>query len=230
MDGSKIPKRLSNPHGNASTGGEKGFSKLSDGVLGCFLSHILVLRDHLRLCPHCDLMVFEDDTVFHPNFRELWTEFIRAVPEEVPVRVDGKARRVPVAKLHFGGDAFWEPPLFTAKSYYHIKAASRTWGYVMKADAITGMMAYLLKRDDEANPAIDTVMVDREFVENFPVLAPKQPLLIGAGKSSTTGLASFADADRGVQEVSDKDWKHHCWSPTYVRNQTCVDATEQERP
>merc|ERR1712187_18534 len=221
---------MGNPHGESAEGSEKGFRNDHPGVLGCFLSHILVLRDHLRKCADCDLMVFEDDVAFHPKFRELWQEFTQDLPEDVLVRTGVKPQQAPVAQLHFGGDAFWNAPLLTEQTYYQVSAVSQTWGYVIKARAIQGLLRYLESRNAVVNVAIDTAMVDQAFVERFPTLAPKQPLVKGVGKSSTTAVASMDNVDEGVEKDSEQLWTHSCWIATYTADgvQKCQEVVTEE--
>merc|ERR1712151_529079 len=142
-------------------------------------------------------------------------------PEEAPTLVDGKVDVAPVARLHLGGDAFWEAPLAETTSYYQVKSVSRTWGYVMKAHATSKMVEHFERMNAGINSAIDIQMSGYAFVRKFPVLAPKIPLLTSVGEDSATSHASLQGLNREVIEIKPDVWKTICWHATYVKGQPC---------
>jgi len=157
INGFEIPPKLSNPNGKSALGSEATFRQ-NPGVLGCYLSHLLILRDHRQKCRECDLLVFEDDVDFHPNLQELWTHFTANLPKEVHTSIDGPI--APVARLHIGGDAFWSAPIAKTESYYQVSWVSRTWGYVVKANAMERMLHFLQDNNAHVNPGIDQQLKD----------------------------------------------------------------------
>merc|ERR1712107_514899 len=48
---------------------KKQFDSDKPGKFACFLSHLAIMRESYALCDTCDLIVFEDDIVFVPDFK-----------------------------------------------------------------------------------------------------------------------------------------------------------------
>lgn len=222
VDGFTVPIGLVNPHGVNATNAELFFLH-HPGVLGCYLSHMLVYRKHLKICPGCDMMIMEDDVDFHPQFRQRWQKFMSGVPNDMLVQTSAAKGQptLPVARLHVGGDAFWERPEVETPDYYQVLAVSRTWGYVVRREFTKSLLDFLQRRNLRWNMGVDEQLSGRDFVSKFPVLAPKQPLIRALPARSHTGTDFELDKDHGVGQ-DPMLWHKSCWVAAYVHGQPCL--------
>jgi GR25 family glycosyltransferase involved in LPS biosynthesis len=223
INGSSVPPSFGNPHEGNATGAEAAFLG-RPGVLGAFLSHLSVLLQSHKSCPHCDVMVFEDDVVFHPNFKVLWREFVENAPASV--YDETLRKRVPVGLLHFGGDVFWDRPRGKGHAYWQATAPSRGWGYAIKAKYVHAMASYMWKVDRNADMGFDQVITDDELLKQFAVLTPKVPLVAQIANHSSTAAANGTELlvhDAGVIKTR-PDWKNMCWHATYADDMPCIET------
>jgi len=219
INGSMVPELLRNPNGHLARGAEYSFNE-NLGILGCYLSHLSAYRHSINICAECDVVVFEDDVSFHPDFQRLTTEFMQGVPKELLNGVvDGDREEKPVAHFHFGGDAFWAPVISKGNSFYQVSWASRTWGYAIKAWHVSALLSKLLHASKPQNMGIDQVL--RSY--NFPMVAPLVPLVTSFRTQSYTENLTAPDQEQDVGESKRADfWKHACWSATYIPGDACV--------
>merc|ERR1712110_589677 len=90
------------------------------GKFACYLSHLAIMRETHALCPHCDLVVFEDDIVFIPNFHARWRRFFSSLPADWDY-------------IKIGSPALWSPSFDATEQYLHVRAPSSNFGYVVRA-------------------------------------------------------------------------------------------------
>ena len=253
VNGSRIPPEVANPAGARARGQEAVF-RARPGILGCSLSHMLAFRLHLaadaaansggggRAVPlKRDLVVLEDDALFHQHFGARLRAFLDAdaLPEYVEHgRRRGEVRKLPVARYHIGGDAFWSAPWSETDLYYDVSWVSRLWAYIIRAEFVAPILDHLTDTalDPGPNPAVDQRLSGSDFTRaNFSVLAPKIPLVwIAEGGRSNTDLLRGEVLRQSDQEekvwlpgAAALDWdgltKHgKCWQATWTPEQPCV--------
>jgi len=119
--GTDVPVELRNPRGELAMGSERRFRR-QPGYFGSFLAHLMAFNSSLQRCHECDLVVLEDDVIFHPDFKSLWLEFVQKLPDEVPVDVNPNSTRKRWARLHLGGN-FWMPPVRETPGYWQVLPA-----------------------------------------------------------------------------------------------------------
>lgn len=202
VDGMKVPGELVNPMRGSAHGSELYF-ETHRREFGCFFSHLLIYLDAHERCPECDVLIFEDDFHFNPDFRNLYANFKTGLPEELPVEANSESLTQPIALYHLAGDAFWTEPLREAKSYYQVGWASRTWAYVIKADKLTVVLEHARQADNADNNGLDQIISGDHLP--FIVVAPKVPL----------GLACGFDSDIAREVVPCRAWSQVEWVKTY---------------
>jgi len=219
INGSMVPGLLRNPNGHLARGAEYGFNE-NLGVFGCYLSHLSAYRHSVKICAECDVVVFEDDVSFHPDFQRLSTEFMQGVPKKLlNGLVNGIREELPVAHFHFGGDAFWEPVLSKGDSYYQPVSVSRTWGYAIKAWHVSALLNKLQVVNPPDDFGIDQVL--RSY--RFPMVAPLVPLVHSFQNQSYTIDLTGPGQQQDVDDSTRSDfWEHDCWSATFLPGDPCI--------
>jgi GR25 family glycosyltransferase involved in LPS biosynthesis len=202
VNGSSVPQQLFDSLGHITH--QQG---MTPGALGCFLSHFLAIDQHMKQCPDCDMVVFEDDVSFHPDFRELWGDFLSGLPDRVVV----DDTSVAPGHLHIGGDGFWIPPVAKGRSYYQGGWVSRTWGYVLRASALQSIVNLLRDVTPAADAGIDQVLGAPDVKRHISIFSPKLPLVVafGLGSGTKNNNTNFVD---GVEAIGDNDVRMQaCW-------------------
>lgn len=142
------------------------------GAAACWESHAGILS----AVDGATAVILEDDVAFIGNFTARLKEFVGSLPTDWDI-------------LHIGGDTFWDPP-FAEKpqAWMKTRAASRTWGYIVRDRAVPRLMrANQVTRDLRA---IDTFYgglsfaCDKAYAMN--TYAPPQPFVMGTGTVSAT--------------------------------------------
>eukprot|EP00928_Gymnodinium_smaydae_P095724 TRINITY_DN8283_c0_g1_i2.p1 TRINITY_DN8283_c0_g1~~TRINITY_DN8283_c0_g1_i2.p1 ORF type:complete len:359 (-),score=39.23 TRINITY_DN8283_c0_g1_i2:153-1229(-) len=222
VDGRLVPDHLCNPNGKNATGAESVFLN-NAGVFGCFLSHLLIFRQHLRMCPECDLIVLEDDVGFHHDFKKLWQAMMANLPELLESMGPG-SKKVPLARIHFGGDAFWAPPISAnpTDGYFQPSWVSRTWGYAIKANAVSLILRELQAANGTVDMGIDQRLSGENFVDAFPVVTPIAPLAIACEASSHTDGSSNSDGEDFGTNCEPSKFEHPCWYGTWTGEEFCI--------
>jgi hypothetical protein len=193
----------------------------NSAIYACWKSHASIFAHHQE----GDLVIFEDDVLFHPDFTRRLHELMINVPSDWDV-------------VHLGGDAFWDPPYGRAPQYFWVRSASRTWGYIVREAAVKRISAVLNAQGspDALRPLpIDaTLAALSSACEGGTALrtyAPRVPLLQQArAASSQTGHPdpSFDYAteddfyDRELKAVSWQESESLQWAPTFC-GQTAED-------
>lgn len=174
----------------------KGFEDKSSwdydkpGNWGCYLSHLALLRKSHARCPTCDLVVFEDDAVFVPKFKERWASFMEAVPKDWSI-------------LRLGAQSLWEPSYEATPEYVHASSVSNTWGYVVRADAVEKLAKGLAELPVKGAWGVDAVM--QLFTQELKTFVPRVPLVQAVGGCSDSsaknpGHGCDLDTDAGLKE------------------------------
>eukprot|EP00929_Paragymnodinium_shiwhaense_P033443 TRINITY_DN18368_c0_g1_i1.p1 TRINITY_DN18368_c0_g1~~TRINITY_DN18368_c0_g1_i1.p1 ORF type:complete len:414 (-),score=79.08 TRINITY_DN18368_c0_g1_i1:155-1396(-) len=224
INGHDVPVALRNPNGANAHGAEKAFAE-APGVFGCYMSHLLALRQHMRRCPECDLVVFEDDVQFHPQFKAKMQEFTAGLPSLLPAANASGAHEVPVARYHLGGDAFWAPVIKSTPTYFQVSWVSRTWGYAVKGREFGSLIEQLRDANSDTNMGVDQQMSGVSFVKKFAVLTPKRPLVISPpGTVSMTAAKGGKSGSHESIAVDPALWnpKQDCWAATYLPGTPCL--------
>jgi len=164
MDGGKMPPAtiwLRGP--DQSTWSHDGDSD-KPGAWGCFLTHFAVLQQFHERCAECDVVVFEDDIVFSPDFRKQWRQFFQALPEDWDI-------------IRLGAQSLWAAPLEVARSHYKVAQMSNTWGYILRAKCVKEVIDFLATIPVGGAWGIDAMF---NLLEGrFGSFAPRVPLLYG---------------------------------------------------
>lgn len=222
INGSDVPVNLRNPKGEDAKGAELAF-KNDPGIFGCFASHLMAYRRHLRESATRDILIFEDDAEFHPEFKKRWQEFTSGLPEKVWVKDDdGATKQVPWARIHIGGDGFWAAPVVSTPTYYQASWVSRTWAYVIKSESLKGLLTRMESQDEPGNMGIDQ-QLSGSASRYFPVLAPKTPLVLSCTPSTYAGNNVVIDSEQ-KSGITPDDWTKACWGLCYIEKQPCADA------
>lgn len=145
------------------------------GVWGCYLSHLALLRRSHAKCPTCDLVVFEDDAVFVPNFHERWQSFMRALPHDWYI-------------LRLGAQSLWEPSYEVTPEYIRASSVSNTWGYVVRADTVDKLATQLAALPVKGSWGVDAVM--QLFTAEMKTYVPTVPLVYAVGECSNSSSAT----------------------------------------
>lgn len=225
INGSLVPQSFINPNGDSATGSEKFWREnlqATKGGLGCFVSHMLALREHAKRCPTCDMVIFDDDVEFHPEFQKLWGEFYNSLPEKLPIGHSNEM--APIALLHIGGDAFWERPWQETPTFFQVDGVSRMWGVVIKAHAVESILDGMLSSNEDLNQRADQLMSTGTILQKYDLVsvAPKFPLVFNAqcGGSSHTEDTSYND-NEWIEECltadTAMDWGKACWGHVYEK-------------
>jgi hypothetical protein len=193
----------------------------NSAIHACWKSHASIFAHHQA----GDMLIFEDDVVFHPDFTHRVHELLINVPSDWDV-------------VHLGGDAFWDPPYGQAPQYYWVRSASRTWGYIVREAAVKRIAAVLNAQGtpDALRPlpidgtlaALSSACAEDAALRTY---APRVPLLQQAkSATSQTGnpdptfdYAKEDDSyDRELQGTSWQESESLQWAPTFC-GQTAED-------
>lgn len=205
LDGSTIPQELWWMKGYVDM---KSVDSNKPGYWACFASHMAMLREHYDRCPDCDLLVFEDDIVFVNGFRERWTKFLAALPDDWDM-------------LRLGGLALWEPPFKATEEWILTKAVSNTWGYVVRARSVKKLADLLAKLPVRGRWGIDAIF--QKFNDDLRIYAPTIPVLLAASQCHDTELAASkigkdqCESESGLRSQAAslrRDWQMG-WIRTY---------------
>eukprot|EP00929_Paragymnodinium_shiwhaense_P089117 TRINITY_DN49351_c0_g1_i1.p1 TRINITY_DN49351_c0_g1~~TRINITY_DN49351_c0_g1_i1.p1 ORF type:complete len:525 (-),score=107.42 TRINITY_DN49351_c0_g1_i1:96-1670(-) len=237
VDASQMPAGLRNPNGKAASGLEQAF-KMYPGKLGCILAHLMAYHKNLKRCPHCDVLVVEDDVAFHPRFRVKLAEFLSGLPSWIPqdparapkgwpakaqaiehqgsatdwISAYDESQLLPVARLHIGGDVFWAPPIRVMPTYYQASWPSRGWGYVVKANYTREIFEHLRAT---RQPDIDQQISGLDYLQKYAILAPKKPIVLGMKSKSATEFGPPATRSDYFKSMGDQDieaaFEKACW-------------------
>jgi len=187
IDGGAMPSRLRWLTGKAPTKDMWDHDK--PGNWGCYISHLAILRDHQAKCSDCDLLVFEDDAVFVPGFKERWRSFLAKVPQDWSI-------------IRLGGQSLWEPSFAATSDYVRAKAVANTWGYIVRAEAVPRLADLLAGLPVKGQWGVDAVL--QLFTEELKTYAPPVPLVHAVGSCSDSSAATpgrgCTDDDHGFEE------------------------------
>jgi len=168
LDGSRIPPELRWMNGFVD---KQSWDYSRPGNWACYASHLAILRQAHAACPTCDVVVFEDDIVFAPDFKKRWASFLSALPSDWDL-------------LRIGGQSQWEPPFEITADYIRAKAVSNTWGYVVRARSVDSLAKLLAEMPIRGNWGIDAVF--QLFSKDLPMYSPLVPLVFAASECHDT--------------------------------------------
>jgi GR25 family glycosyltransferase involved in LPS biosynthesis len=94
-------------------------NKLNDGEIGCFLSHLLIIKE-AKKCGYKNVLIFEDDIEFQPNFIDLFEKFIKQLPQDWGL-------------LYLSGNHI-ETPHLISQNIMKIKKTLTTHSYAIKEE------------------------------------------------------------------------------------------------
>lgn len=159
------------------------------GNWGCYLSHLAILRDSQAKCPTCDLVVFEDDAVFAPGWRERWEAFFTSLPQDWSI-------------VRLGAQSLWEPSFEASPSYIRAKAVANTWGYVVRAEGVGRLADLLAGLPVRGAWGVDAVM--QLFTKELKTYVPSVPMVYAVGDCSDSSATSPGhgcekDGEAGLQ-------------------------------
>jgi GR25 family glycosyltransferase involved in LPS biosynthesis len=202
MDGSVMPERLRWLKGYVDT---QAWDHDKPGNWGCYLSHLAVLREAQAKYPDSDVMVFEDDAVFTPRFQERWNSFFAAVPKDWSI-------------VRLGAQSLWEPSFEATAHYVRAKAVANTWGYVVRASAVSRLADLLAELPVRGSWGVDAVM--QLFTAELKTYVPAVPLVYAVGSCSDSsselpGKGCAADEEADLQRRIMR--LHASWPQGYVR-------------
>lgn len=183
-------------------------------IHACWQSHAAIFASHKE----GDMLIFEDDVLFHPDFTHRVHELMINVPSDWDV-------------VHLGGDAFWDPPYGEASQYYWVRSASRTWGYIVREAAVKRISAVLNAQgtpDALRALPIDTTLAAlssacdegaalRTYAPRVPLLQQAQSATSQTGHPDPTFDYAKEDDfyDRELQSVSWQESESLQWAPTF---------------
>eukprot|EP00927_Polykrikos_kofoidii_P004658 TRINITY_DN11844_c0_g1_i1.p1 TRINITY_DN11844_c0_g1~~TRINITY_DN11844_c0_g1_i1.p1 ORF type:complete len:709 (-),score=95.47 TRINITY_DN11844_c0_g1_i1:83-2209(-) len=168
VEGKRIPQHLRWLTGFANN---SFWDHDKPGTFGCFVSHLAILRQSHDECPDCDLVVFEDDAIFAPNFLKRFTNFVASLPPDWKV-------------LRIGGESLWTPPFEYTPKYVLAEAYANTWGYVVKASKVARMADLLATLPIKGFWGIDALF--QLFAKELKTFAPTVPLVYTNSKCHDT--------------------------------------------
>jgi hypothetical protein len=200
---------------------DEGAGWKNSAVYACWKSHASIFAHH----EEGDLIIFEDDVLFHPDFTHRVHELMINVPSDWDV-------------VHLGGDAFWDPPYGQAPQYYWVRSASRTWGYIVREAAVKRIAAVLKAQGSSGglrplpidstlaalSSACDEGAALRTYTPRVPLV--QQAKTASSQTSNPDPTFNYASEDdfygRAVQGVSWEESESLQWAPTFC-GQTAED-------
>jgi len=171
VDGASIPSELRWLRGHID---ETSWDHDKPGNWGCYLSHLALLRRHHARCSTCDLVVFEDDAVFVPDFQKRWAAFMQVVPQDWSI-------------LRLGAQSLWEPSWKVTDDFIQASSVSNTWGYVVRAAAVQVLADRLAHLPVKGQWGVDAVM--QLFTVELKTYVPRVPLVYAVGGCSDSSAS-----------------------------------------
>eukprot|EP00927_Polykrikos_kofoidii_P051495 TRINITY_DN45292_c0_g1_i1.p1 TRINITY_DN45292_c0_g1~~TRINITY_DN45292_c0_g1_i1.p1 ORF type:complete len:678 (+),score=89.24 TRINITY_DN45292_c0_g1_i1:67-2100(+) len=129
---------------------------------GRFISHLGVLRQSQQECPNCDLVVFEDDIVFAPNFVKHFADFVESVPSDWDV-------------LRIGAHSLSTPPFAYTPKFIHVEGYSNAWGHVVRAIRVKEWADILAALPGKGIRGVEDAF--HLFASELRMYAPNVPLI-----------------------------------------------------
>merc|ERR1712137_722740 len=137
-------------------------------------------RESYAICPTCDLVVFEDDIVFVPGFREKWTKFLEALPPDWDY-------------IKLGAGGLWVPSFEATPNYIHVRAPAENFGYVVRARALKGLADHIATIPVRGAWGLDATL--QLFTSDFKFFVPKMPLVMSASGCHDTAESRLRKED-----------------------------------
>jgi len=191
------------------------------GNWACYASHLAILREAYQKCPTCDLMVYEDDVIFAPNFKQRWEHLLSTLPSDWDIS-------------RIGAQSQWKPPFAVTPEYLYSSAVANTWGYVVRAAKVKILADLLAGMPMKGSWGVDAVM--QLFNKELKTYSPAVPLIEAASachdtdvKPGDTECETVEILQRAADQLK-KSWpqgycRRYCKATGVLRtgNQTCLD-------
>lgn len=142
---------------------EPGFFEPRQNYFANFQSHAEILK--YEAGRGRDILVFEDDVRFHPNFTRRLSRVLETLPDTWDL-------------LKLGGQ-WWDPPFEEGQGWVKVRGVSRNWGYVVRAAAVQKVLGVVRRAKDHG--AYDAILAAAAFAcdqqHRIDTYVPDAPLV-----------------------------------------------------